>query len=158
MGGVRHFRGALRPSRHSSRGLPSGSAIRCHSSLSCAGAHDSGFVGRASSMWLLEELGIGDSFVLLPRILGCWGSFTRAFLPGRLDIRSLNFCLLIYIIHVSGCGVPVGFFTGFSFIPPLGRQPHGPSPSGLTLRHGASQTYRRLSDIFSERRAHLVRI
>ena len=26
----------------------------------------------------------GDSFVLLPRILGCWGSFTRAFLPGRL--------------------------------------------------------------------------
>ena len=49
-----------RPStpRHSSRGLPSGSAIRCHSSLSCAGAHDSGFVGRASSMWLLGELGI----------------------------------------------------------------------------------------------------
>ena len=26
----------------------------------------------------------GDSFVLLPRILGCWGSFTRAFLLGRL--------------------------------------------------------------------------
>ena len=30
-----------------------------------------------------------------------------------------------------GYGVPVGFFAGFSFIPPLGRQPHGPSPSGL---------------------------
>jgi hypothetical protein len=27
---------------------------------------------------------VGDSFVLLPRILGCWGSFARAFLPGRL--------------------------------------------------------------------------
>ena len=36
----------------------SGSAIRCHSSFSCAGAHDSGFVGRASSMWLLGEFGI----------------------------------------------------------------------------------------------------
>ena len=36
----------------------SGSAIRCHSSLSCAGAHDSGFVGRASSMLLLGEFGI----------------------------------------------------------------------------------------------------
>ena len=75
-----------RPStpRHSSRSLPSGSAIRCHSSLRCAGAHDSGFVGRASSMWLLGRA--GDSFVLLPRILGCWGSFTRAFLLGRLVI------------------------------------------------------------------------
>ena len=62
------------------------------------------------------------------------------------------------IIHVLGYGVPVGFFTGFSFIPPLGRQPHGPSPSGLSLRHGASQTYRRLSDISSERRAHLVQL
>ncbi len=30
------------------------------------------------------------------------------------------FRLLIYIIHVLGYGVPVGFFTGFSFIPPLG--------------------------------------
>ena len=26
-----------------------------------------------------------------------------------------------------GYGVPVGFFAGFSFIPPLGRQPHGPN-------------------------------
>ena len=25
-----------------------------------------------------------DSFVLLPRILGCWGFFARAFLLGRL--------------------------------------------------------------------------
>ena len=31
----------------------SGSPNWCHSSLSCAGAHDSGFVGRASSMLLL---------------------------------------------------------------------------------------------------------
>ena len=61
-------------------------------------------------------------------------------------------------ITVRPYGVPVGFFAGFSFIPPLGRQPHGPSPSGLSLRHGASQTYRRLSDISSERRAHLVQL
>jgi len=58
LGGLRHFSGALRPFRHSSRGLPSGSAIRCPSSLRCAGAHYSGFVGRASSMWLLGEYGI----------------------------------------------------------------------------------------------------
>jgi hypothetical protein len=32
--------------------------------------------------------GILLSFVLLPRILGCWGPFARAFLPGRLVIRS----------------------------------------------------------------------
>ncbi len=37
---------------------------------------------RASTMWL-------HSFVLLPRILGCWGSFARAFLPGRLVLFSL---------------------------------------------------------------------
>ena len=29
---------------------------------------------------------------------------------------------------------------------------------GLSLRHGASQTYRRLSDISPERRAHLVQL
>ena len=58
LGGLRHFSGALRPFRHSSRGLPSGSAIWCPSSLRCAGAHYSGFVGRASSMWLLGEYGI----------------------------------------------------------------------------------------------------
>ena len=28
--------------------------------------------------------GVWDSFVLLPRILGCWGFFARAFLLGRL--------------------------------------------------------------------------
>ena len=33
--------------------------------------------------------GVWDSFVLLPRILGCWGSFTRAFLPGRLVVLYL---------------------------------------------------------------------
>ena len=32
--------------------------LRCHSNPSCAGAYDSGFVGRASSMWLLGEFGI----------------------------------------------------------------------------------------------------
>ena len=58
LGGLRHFSGALRPFRHSSRGLPSGSAIWCPSSLRCAGAHYSGFVGRASSMWLPGEYGI----------------------------------------------------------------------------------------------------
>ena len=58
LGGLRHFSGALRPFRHSSRGLPSGSAIWCPSSLRCAEAHYSGFVGRASSMWLLGEYGI----------------------------------------------------------------------------------------------------
>ena len=73
--GLRHFSGALRPFRHSSRGLPSGSAIWCPSSLSCAGAHYSGFVGRASSMWLLGEYGI-----LLFCSPGFWvvGFFLRA--------------------------------------------------------------------------------
>jgi hypothetical protein len=33
---------------------------------------------------------VWDSFVLLPRILGCWGSFTRAFLPGRLVLFILT--------------------------------------------------------------------
>ena len=32
------------------------------------------------------------------------------------------------------------------------------SASGLSLTHGASQTYRRLSNISSERRAHLVQL
>ena len=84
LGDLRHFRGALRPSRHSSRGLPTGSAIRCHSSPSCAGAYDSEFVDPR----LLDVAtgGVWDSFVLLPRILGCWGPFARAFLHGRLVI------------------------------------------------------------------------
>ena len=45
-------------------------------------AYDSGFVDPR----LLDVAtgGVWDSFVLLPRILGCWGSFARAFLPGRL--------------------------------------------------------------------------
>ena len=58
LGGLRHFSGAFRPFRHSSRGLPSGSAIWCPSSLRCAEAHYSGFEGRASSKWLLGEYGI----------------------------------------------------------------------------------------------------
>ena len=64
------------------RGLPTGSAIRCHSSTSCAGAYDSGFVG--PRLHDVATGGVGDSFVLLPRILRGWGSFARAFLPGRL--------------------------------------------------------------------------
>jgi hypothetical protein len=46
---------------------------------------------REDNLWLvgprLHDVatgGVRDSFVLLPRILGCWGSFERAFLPGRL--------------------------------------------------------------------------
>lgn len=76
---LRHFSGALRPFRHSSRGLPSGSAIWCPSSLSCAGAHYSGFVGRASSMWLLGEYR-GEYGILLFCSPGFWvvGFFARA--------------------------------------------------------------------------------
>jgi hypothetical protein len=54
-------------SRHSSRGLPTGSAIRCHSSTSCAGAYDSGLV--RPRLHDVATGGVGDSFVLLPRIL-----------------------------------------------------------------------------------------
>jgi hypothetical protein len=41
---------------------------------------------RASSMWLLGEFGFGILLFCSPGfwILGCWGSFARAFLPGRL--------------------------------------------------------------------------
>ena len=34
--------------------------------------------------------GIGDSFVLFPRILWCWVSFARAFLLGRLVSCNCN--------------------------------------------------------------------
>ena len=84
LGGVRHFSGALRPFRHSSRGLPSGSAIWCPSSLRCAEAHYSGFVGRASSMWLLGEYGI--FLFCSPRFWFVGVFFVRAFLLGRLVI------------------------------------------------------------------------
>ena len=49
---------------------------------SCAGAYDSGLVG--PRLHDVATGGVRDSFVLLPRILGCRGSFARAFLPGRL--------------------------------------------------------------------------
>ena len=49
---------------------------------SCAGAYDSGFVG--PRLHDVATGGVGDSFVLLPRILECRGSFARAFLRGRL--------------------------------------------------------------------------
>ena len=84
LGGLRHFSGALRPFRHSSRGLPSGSAIWCPSSLRCAGAHYSGFVGRASSKWLLGEYGI--FLFCSPRFWVVGFFFARAFLLGRLII------------------------------------------------------------------------
>ena len=32
--------------------------------------------------------GVWDPFVLLPKILGCWGFFARAFLLGRLVIKT----------------------------------------------------------------------
>ena len=51
---------------------------------SCAGAYDSGLVG--PRLHDVATGGVRDSFVLLPRILGCRGSFARAFLPGRLVI------------------------------------------------------------------------
>ena len=82
LGGLRHFSGALRPFRHSSRGLPSGSAIWCPSSLRCAEAHYSGFVGRASSMWLLGEYGI--FLFCSPGFWVVGFFFARAFLLGRL--------------------------------------------------------------------------
>ena len=66
-----------------------GLEIRCHSSTSCAGAYDSGFVG--PRLHDVATGGVGDSFVLLPRILGCWGSFARAFLPGRLDFFLIDY-------------------------------------------------------------------
>ena len=94
LGGLRHFRGAHRPSRHSSRGLPSGSAIRCHSSPSCAGAYYSGSVGRASSMWLLGEFGI-----LLFCSPGFWdvGGLLRA-LSGRLVFFVLSISLKVKLV------------------------------------------------------------
>jgi hypothetical protein len=53
------FRGALRPSRHSSRGLTTGYAIWCHSSTVCDGPYDKVFVGpRFQEIRLLGELGI----------------------------------------------------------------------------------------------------
>ena len=90
---------ALRLSRHRSRGLTTGYAIRCHpsysaallsTSTSCCGTYDSVLVGPrlqapSSKTWLTVATGgIGDSFILLPRILWCWVSFARAFLLGRL--------------------------------------------------------------------------
>ena len=79
LGGLRHFSGALRPFRHISCGLPSGSAIWCPSSLRCAEAHYSGFVGRASSMWLQGEYGI---FLFCSPRFWVVGFFARAFLLG----------------------------------------------------------------------------
>ena len=57
-------------------------AGRCSFGLARALSHHSGFVDPR----LLDVAtgGVWDSFVLLPRILGCLGSFARAFLPGRL--------------------------------------------------------------------------
>ena len=48
-------------------------------------------------MWLLGR--VEDFFVLLPRIFGCGGSFTRAFLLGRL----VNFRKTLIHRKESGC-------------------------------------------------------
>ena len=61
------------------------SHIWCPSSLRCAEAHYSGFVGRAPRLLNVATGGVWDLSVLLPKILGCWGFFARAFLLGRLD-------------------------------------------------------------------------
>ena len=55
-------RGALRLSRHRSRGLTTGYAIRCHPSTSCGGTYDSVLVG--PRLHGVATGGIGDSFVL----------------------------------------------------------------------------------------------
>jgi hypothetical protein len=44
---------------------------------------------RVSKMWLLGTGGIGDSFILLPKILWCWESFARAFLLGSSLVAML---------------------------------------------------------------------
>ena len=77
------FRGALRPSRHSSRGLTTGYAIWCHSSTVCDGPLRTikYLWACVSTMWLLRAEGIGDSFFLLPRILWCWESFKSSQVP-----------------------------------------------------------------------------
>jgi hypothetical protein len=90
LGGLRHFRGALRPFRHSSRGLPTGSAIRCHSSHSCAGACDSGFADPRLLDVATARGSLGFFFVLLPRILGCWGS--RWVFCARFPPREASLC------------------------------------------------------------------
>jgi hypothetical protein len=55
--------GALRLSRHRSRGLTTGYAIRCHPSTSCGGAYDSVLVGPR-----LQDVATG----------GNWGLFYSA--------------------------------------------------------------------------------
>ena len=79
---MRHFRGALRPL---GTVLEVGLRVRPSDAIRVLGA----LVRMILDLWAapprcgyLGELGI--FFVLLPRIFGCGGSFTRAFLLGRL--------------------------------------------------------------------------
>ena len=69
---------------------------------------------RACSMWLLGAGGVWNSFVLLPRILGCWGSFARAFLPGRLDFFFPSFFLFFFLFFpLFFLFFPLSFFLFF---------------------------------------------
>ena len=90
------------------------SYIRCHSSTSCAGAYDSGLVG--PRLLNVATGGVWNSFVLLPRILGCWGSFARAFLPGRLVFY------FIFRIRILSPGLSRYNLNGFC----SSKRPRGP--------------------------------
>ena len=86
--------GALRLSRHRSRGLTTGYAIRCHPNTSGGGTYDSVLVGPQLQGVAMGELGI--ILFCSPGFCGVGCLFARAFLLGRL----------IYIIIV-----PHGFMS-----------------------------------------------
>jgi len=64
-----------------SRGLPTGSAIRCHSSPSCAGAYDSGFVGPRLAPPRCDYWGSLGFFCSAPQDFGMFGVFCARFPP-----------------------------------------------------------------------------
>ena len=87
---MRHFRGALRPL---GTVLEVCLRVRPSDAIRVLGA----LVRMILDLWAapprcgyLGELGI--SFVLLPRTFGCGGSFTRAFLLGRL-VKKIWWCV-----------------------------------------------------------------
>ena len=74
---------------------------------------------------------VWDSFVLLPRILGCRGSFTRAFLPGRLvflQMRNLRCTCTqdLRILILSPNEPPKSANFALSIRAPRGRNQAGP--------------------------------
>ena len=103
--------GALRLSRHRSRGLTTGYFIRYHPTTICCGTYGSVLVAPRRGYWG----NWGDSFVLLPRILWCWVSFAQAFLLGRL----------VYFTATSNTHV----HTPFCWSPLLSCHGRSPSPS-----------------------------